>query len=165
MLTAHGLKPRAEVLGIGWTSDAYHFTNPNPETIIRAINEAIEDAALSPGDIDYINAHGPSTQRGDKVELECLRDIFGRQIKSVPVSSNKSQVGHTLGAAAAIENALTIQGMREGIILPTINHIPDPDLEGFDVVPNAARRQHCEIALSNAFGFGGTNCCVIFKGV
>jgi 3-oxoacyl-[acyl-carrier-protein] synthase II len=86
-------------------------------------------------------------------------------MKRIPVSSNKSQVGHTLGAAAAIENALTIQGMQEGIILPTINHIPDPALEGFDVVPNAARRQHYEIALSNAFGFGGTNCCVIFKGV
>ncbi len=165
MLGAYGLKPRAEVLGIGWTSDAYHFTNPNPDTIIRAINEAIEDAALSAADIDYINAHGPSTQRGDKVELECLKKIFGGEMKRIPVSSNKSQVGHTLGAAAAIENALTIQGMQEGIILPTINHVPDPDLEGIDVVPNAARRQHCEIALSNAFGFGGTNCCVIFKGV
>jgi len=165
MLAAYGLKPRAEVLGIGWTSDAYHFTNPNPDTIIRAINEAIEDAALSAEDIDYVNAHGPSTQRGDKVELECLKKIFGREMKRIPVSSNKSQVGHTLGAAAAIENALTIQGMQEGLILPTINHIPDPALEDIDLVPNTARRQHCEIALSNAFGFGGTNCCVIFKGV
>lgn len=167
MLAAYGLKPRAEVLGIGWTSDAYHFTNPNPETIIRAINEAIEDAALSPADIDYVNAHGPSTQRGDKVELECLKTIFGREMKRIPVSSNKSQVGHTLGAAAAIENALTIQGMQEGLILPTINHIPDAALEDIDIdiVPDTARRQHCEIALSNAFGFGGTNCCVIFKGV
>jgi 3-oxoacyl-[acyl-carrier-protein] synthase II len=165
MLAAHGLKPRAEVLGIGWTSDAYHITNPNPVTIMRAINETIEDAGLSAADIDYVNAHGPSTQRGDRAELECLRKIFGGEMKRIPVSSNKSQVGHTLGAAAAIENALTIQGMREGIILPTINHIPDPALEEIDVVPNAARRQHCEIALSNAFGFGGTNCCVIFKGV
>lgn len=165
MLGAYGLKPRAEVLGIGWTSDAYHFTNPNPDAIIRAITAAIEDAALSAPDIDYVNAHGPSTQRGDKVELECLKKIFGREMKRIPVSSNKSQVGHSLGAAAGIENALTIQGMQEGLILPTINHVPDPALEGFDLVPDAARRQHYEIALSNAFGFGGTNCCVIFKGV
>lgn len=164
-LGTYGLKPRAEVLGIGWTSDAYHFTNPNPDTIVRAINEAIDDAALSAEDINYVNAHGPSTQLGDKVEIECLRKIFGREMKRIPVSSNKSQVGHTLGAAAAIENALTIQAMQEGLILPTINHVPDPALEDIDVVPNAARRQRCEIALSNAFGFGGTNCCVIFKGV
>jgi len=165
MLGVYGLKPRAEVLGIGWTSDAFHFTNPNPDTIIRAINQTIEDAAISVSDIDYVNAHGTSTQRGDKVELECLKEIFGREMKRIPVSSNKSQVGHTLGAAAAIENALTIQGMQEGIILPTINYIPDPDLGDIDVVPDTARRQHCEVALSNAFGFGGTNCCVIFKGV
>jgi 3-oxoacyl-[acyl-carrier-protein] synthase II len=165
MLAAYGLTARAEVLGVGWTSDAFHFTNPNPETINRAIGEAIEDAGLKPRDIQYVNAHGTSTPKGDLVEIQCLRTVFGSHVKRIPVSSNKSQIGHTLGAAAAIEDALTIEGMNRGVILPTINHIPDPRLDDIDVVPNQTRRQHVEIALSNAFGFGGTNCCLIFRGV
>jgi len=165
VIKAHGLMPRAEVLGVGWTSDAYHYTSPNPHTIVRAIRETIEDAGLEPANVHYINAHGTSTPKGDKVEIKCLREVFGRNIEKIPVSSNKSQLGHTLGATAAIEAALTIEGMREGIILPTINHIPDPELSDIDVVPNMTRRQKYEIALSNAFGFGGTNCCVIFRGV
>ncbi len=165
VIKAHGLMPRAEVLGVGWTSDAYHYTSPNPHTIVRAIRETIEDAGLEPADIHYINAHGTSTPKGDKTEIKCLREVFGRNIEKIPVSSNKSQLGHTLGATAAIEAALTIEGMHEGIILPTINHIPDPELSDIDVVPNFVRRQKYEIALSNAFGFGGTNCCVIFRGV
>lgn len=164
-IKAHGLTPRAEVLGVGWTSDAYHYTSPNPHTIVRAIRETIEDAGLEPADVHYINAHGTSTPKGDKTEIKCLREVFGRNIEKIPVSSNKSQLGHTLGATAAIEAALTIEGMREGIILPTINHIQDPELSDIDVVPNITRRQKYEIALSNAFGFGGTNCCVIFRGV
>ena len=91
--------------------------------------------------------------------------MFGSSLERIPVSSNKSQIGHTLGGAAAIEAAFAIEGMRRGIILPTINHIPDPQLSGIDVVPNEARRQPHEIVLSNAFGFGGTNCCVVFRGV
>lgn len=165
VVKAHGLTPRAEVLGVGWTSDAYHYTSPNPHTIIRAIRETIEDAGIKPEDIHYVNAHGTSTGKGDKTEIKCLRDVFGRNIEKIPVSSNKSQLGHTLGATAAIEAALTIEGMREGFILPTINHIPDPEFSDIDVVPNITRRQKYEIALSNAFGFGGTNCCVIFRGV
>ncbi len=161
----HGLDPKAEVLGIGWTSDAYHYTSPNPVTIIRAMREALDDAGLQPEDIQYVNAHGTSTPKGDRTEVKCLRDVFGKKIGKIPVSSNKSQLGHTLGATAAIEAALTIEGMRKGIILPTINHIPDPELADIDVVPNTARKQKYEIALSNAFGFGGTNCCVIFRGV
>ena len=90
---------------------------------------------------------------------------MAKKIEKIPVSSNKSQLGHTLGATAAIEAALTIEGMRKGIILPTINHLPDPDLADIDVVPDTARKQEYEIALSNAFGFGGTNCCVILRGV
>ncbi len=164
-IKAHGLTPRAEVLGVGWTSDAYHYTSPNPHTIVRAIRETIEDAGLEPADVHYINAHGTSTPKGDKTEIKCLREVFGRNIEKIPVSSNKSQLGHTLGATAAIEAALTIEGMREGIILPTINHIQDPELSDIDVVPNITRRQKYEMALSNAFGFGGTNCCVIFRGV
>jgi 3-oxoacyl-[acyl-carrier-protein] synthase II len=160
-----GFTKKAEVLGIGWTSDAHHFTSPNPDTIIHAIYQAIEDAELTADDIHYINTHGPSTKIGDKIEIDCLRRIFGRRIEKIPISSNKSQLGHSLGAVAAIEAALTIEGLQKGIILPTINHIPDPMFSDIDVVPNEARRQNHEIALSNAFGFGGTNCCVVFRGV
>lgn len=165
VIRAHGLVPRAEVLGVGWTSDAYHYTSPNPATIVRAIKETIEDAGLAPSDIQYVNAHGTSTPKGDRTEIKCLREVFGKQLENIPVSSNKSQLGHTLGATAAIEAALTIEGMRRGVILPTINYFPDPEFADIDVVPNAARRQQYEISLSNAFGFGGTNCCVIFRGV
>ncbi len=165
VIQAHGLEPRAEVLGVGWTSDAYHYTSPNPATIVRALRETIEDAGLQPADIRYVNAHGTSTAKGDRTEVKCLREIFGPSLEKIPVSSNKSQLGHTLGATAAIEAALAVEGMRRGILLPTINHLPDPEFADIDVVPNAARKQSHEIVLSNAFGFGGTNCCVIFRGV
>ena len=165
MIARHGLGARAEILGVGWTSDAYHFTSPNRETIVRAIREAIADAGLRPGDIGYVNTHGTSTQKGDLAEVECLRSVFGKALEKIPLSSNKSQIGHTLGAAAAIEGALTIEGMRRGILLPTINHRPDPHFADIDCVPDAARRQLHELALSNAFGFGGTNCCIVFRGV
>jgi 3-oxoacyl-[acyl-carrier-protein] synthase II len=164
MLSRYGLTARAEVLGIGWTSDACHFTSPNRETIIRAIREAIADAGLKPADIEYINTHGTSTQKGDLAEIDCLRAVFGKPLGKIPLSSNKSQIGHTLGAAAAIEGALTIEGMQQGIILPTINHRPDPRFDDIDCVPDTVRHRRCELALSNAFGFGGTNCCIIFRG-
>ena len=165
MVKTWGLTPRAEVLGVGMTSDAHHFTKPNPPTIIQATCQAIEDADLTPADIQYVNAHGTSTRRGDLTEVECLKAVFKSRIRQIPVSSNKSQIGHTLGASAAIEAALSIEAMQNRLILPTINHIPDPDLDDIDVVPNTVRKQEYEIMLSNAFGFGGTNCCVVFKGV
>ena len=164
MLSRYGLSPRAEVLGVGWTSDAHHFTLPNPDTIVRAVGEAIHDAGVRPGDIQYINAHGTSTPKGDRIEIECLRTVFGPDLERIPISSNKSQIGHTLGASAAIEAALGIEGMVRGLILPTVNHIPDPALADVDVVPNQVRRQAYDLFLSNAFGFGGTNCCIVFKG-
>jgi 3-oxoacyl-[acyl-carrier-protein] synthase II len=163
-IAAHGLTPKAEVLGVGWTSDAHHFVQPNAATIVRAIREAIDDAGLQPGDIPYVNAHATSTAKGDKIEIECLREILGSNLERTPVSSNKSQIGHTLGASAAIEAALGIEGMRRGILLPTVNHLPDPELSDVDVVPNQARRQNYERFISNAFGFGGTNCCIVFGG-
>jgi 3-oxoacyl-[acyl-carrier-protein] synthase II len=165
IVASHGLKSRAEVLGIGWTSDAFHFTQPNEATIVRAIREAIDDAGLQAEDIQYVNAHGTSTPKGDQTEIECLRRVFGPRMDRIPVSSNKSQIGHSLGASAAIEAALAIEGMQQGLILPTINHIPDPKFDDIDVVPNHARRQAHEIVLSNAFGFGGTNCCVVLRGL
>jgi 3-oxoacyl-[acyl-carrier-protein] synthase II len=164
-LATYGLTPKAEVVGVGWTSDAYHITLPNAETIICAIREAIDDADLQPADIQYVNAHGTSTLKGDVTEVKCLRTVFRGALGKIPVSSNKSQIGHTLGASAAIEAALSIEAIQQGVILPTVNHIPDPELDDIDVVPNQARRHRYEFFLSNAFGFGGTNCCIIFKGV
>jgi 3-oxoacyl-[acyl-carrier-protein] synthase II len=159
-----GISPRAEVAGIGWTSDAHHFTLPNKPTIVKAIRQAVDDAELDPQDIQYVNAHGTSTTKGDSVEIECLRDIFGTHLQRLPVSSNKSQIGHSLGATAAVEAILGIEGMRQSVILPTANHIADPELADVDVVPNTARSQAYDNFLSNAFGFGGTNCCIVFKG-
>jgi 3-oxoacyl-[acyl-carrier-protein] synthase II len=164
-LATWGLQPRAEILGIGWTSDAYHFTQPNAATIVRAIREAIDDAGLSPDDVQAVNAHGTSTPKGDKTEIDCLRAVFGARLPRIPISSNKSQLGHSLGAAAAVEGALAIEGMQQGILLPTLNYLPDPALGEIDVVPEGARRQPHERVLTNAFGFGGTNCCLVLKGV
>jgi 3-oxoacyl-[acyl-carrier-protein] synthase II len=164
-IARYGLQARAEVMGVGWTSDAHHFTRPNPATIIRAIRETIDDAGLAPRDVQYINAHGTSTPKGDATEVECLRAVFGETLQHIPISSNKSQIGHTLGAAAAIENALAIEGMCRGIMLPTINYLRDPAFDGLDFVPHEARKVHHEITLANAFGFGGTNCCILFRGV
>lgn len=165
MIQAHGLKKKAEIAGIGWNSDAHHFTRPNSETVTRAMLNAIDDAEITPSVIDAINAHGTSTPKGDSTEVECLRTIFGSNLKNIPISANKSQVGHSLGASAAIEAALAIEAMQQGIVLPTVNHIPDPAFSNLDLVPNAARKHIHEFVLSNSFGFGGTNCCIIFRGV
>ncbi len=99
------------------------------------------------------------------MEIDCLKEVFGSQLEKIPVSSTKSQIGHTLGAAAAIEAALSIEAMKKGLVLPTVNHLPDPELDGIDVVPNRVRKMTYDIFLSNAFGFGGTNCCVVFRGI
>ena len=160
-----GLAPKAEVAGIGWNSDAHHFTRPNPATIIRAINDAIDDACISPGEIGAINAHGTSTPTGDATEVDCLRAVFGRGLPKIPLSANKSQVGHSLGASAAIEAALAIEAMTRGIVLPTVNYLPDPAFGDLDVVPGEFRKHTHEFVLSNSFGFGGTNCCVVFRGI
>ena len=160
-----GLTPRAEVAGVGWNSDAHHFTRPNEMTIIRAMHDAISDAEISPGDIGAVNAHGTSTPKGDSTEVNCLRAVFGSGVSEIPVSANKSQVGHSLGASAAIEAALAIEAMARGVVLPTVNHIPDPDFSDLDVVPDIIRTHAHEFVLSNSFGFGGTNCCIVFRGV
>jgi 3-oxoacyl-[acyl-carrier-protein] synthase II len=162
---AHGLVPRAEVAGIGWNSDAKHFTRPNGVTVVSAIRDAIIDAELEPQDIGAVNAHGTSTPTGDTAEAECLRTVFGDHLAKIPISANKSQVGHSLGASAGIEAALAIEALRNQLVLPTVNHIPDPQLGDLDVVPNVARNHRYEFVLSNSFGFGGTNCCIIFRGI
>ena len=164
-VAAHGRDARAEIVGIGWNSDAHHFTRPNRETVTRAMEDAIADAGISPTDIGAVNAHGTSTRAGDSTEAECLRAVFGKGVGNIPVSANKSQVGHSLGASAAIEAALAIEAMQEGIVLPTVNHLSDPEFSDLDLVPNQARRHAHEFVLSNSFGFGGTNCCLVIKGV
>ncbi len=160
----HGLTPRAEIGGIGWNSDAHHFTRPNGKTVTRAMLAAIDDAELSAGDIGAINAHGTSTPTGDSLEVACLRTVFGERLPDIPISANKSQLGHSLGASAAIEACLAIEAMHRGIVLPTVNHLPDPAFADLDVVPNQARKHTHEFVLSNSFGFGGTNCCIVFQG-
>ena len=165
MIADRGMQALAEIKGIGWTSDADHFTRPNQDTVTRAMRDAIYDAGLSPADIGAVNAHGTSTPTGDSTEADCLRAVFGKQLDRVPVSANKSQVGHSLGASAAIEAALGIEAMRHGLVLPTVNHIPDPAFADLDVVPDTARSCSYDCFLSNSFGFGGTNCCIVFGGV
>jgi len=162
---AHGLTPLAEVIGCGMTSDAHHFTKPNPTTVIRCIGLALDDAGLKPSEIDTVNCHGTSTKIGDRTEIAVLREVFGPELKNTPITSNKSMLGHSLGATAGVEAILAIEGMRRDTILPTINHRPNPDLLGgdVDVVANEARPAAHQTVLSNAFGFGGTNCCVIFR--
>lgn len=164
-INTFGLEKKAEVAGIGMTSDANHFTRPNRETIVRAMHGAIDDAEISPQDIGSINAHGTSTPTGDATEVECLREVFADKVSDIPVSANKSQVGHSLGASAAIEAALSIEAMSQSLLLPTVNHIADPDFADIDVVPNVSRKHSYEHVLSNSFGFGGTNCCIVFRGV
>ena len=163
-VAAHGLAPTAEVAGIGWTSDAHHFTRPHQPTIVRAIREALADAELDAAAIGSVNAHGTSTPSGDAVEVGCLREIFGDRLSHVPITANKSQVGHSLGAAAAVEAVLAIMALERQTVLPTLNYLPDPELAGADFVATSRPHPH-EFALSNSFGFGGTNCCVIFRGI
>jgi 3-oxoacyl-[acyl-carrier-protein] synthase II len=164
VVAAHGLKALAEVAGVGWTSDAHHFTRPFQPTIVRAIRDALADAEIDKSAIGSINAHGTSTPTGDAVEIQCLREIFGQDLPRVPITANKSQVGHALGAAAAVEAVLALMALEHQIVLPTLNHIPDPELAGPDFVEKSRPHRH-EFVLSNSFGFGGTNCCVIFRGI
>lgn len=164
VVKAHGLTPIAEIAGIGWTSDANHFTRPHQPTIVRAIRQALDDAEIDATAIGSVNAHGTSTPTGDGVEVACLREIFGDHLPKVPISANKSQVGHALGAAAAVEAVLSVMALQNQFVLPTLNYLPDPELTGADFV-TAGRPHAHELVLSNSFGFGGTNCCVIFRGV
>jgi 3-oxoacyl-[acyl-carrier-protein] synthase II len=159
----NGLPILAEVIGQHMNSDAFHYTNPRVETITACVRGAIEDAGIAVDEVGYINGHGTSTKIGDKTEIACLRNVFGGALPKIPISSNKSQLGHSLAASAALEAALTVRGMNEGVILPTLNLRVDPEFEGLDFVPEKARRLPHDIAISNSFGFGGPNCCVVFK--
>jgi 3-oxoacyl-[acyl-carrier-protein] synthase II len=155
----------AELIGYGYTGDAYHITAPSPDGdgAIRCMRMAIKDAGLKPEDIDYINAHGTSTQLNDLTETIAIKKVFGDDAKKIPISATKSMTGHLLGAAGSTEAIFTILALRDGILPPTINYEePDPECD-LDYVPNVARRQHLNTGMSNAFGFGGTNATLIFK--
>ena len=157
---AHGLKPKIEMAGWSMTSDAGHFVSPKLETVTRCIEETIAHAGLRPEDIDAINAHATSTKVGDKVEADALSHIFGKNVP--PVSANKSQLGHAMGASSAIEAILAMEGMIKETLLPTINYVPDPEIV-IDCVAEGARKLTQEFVLKNAFGFGGCNSCLVLR--
>lgn len=157
----------AEILGImrgcGERADDFHRTRSKPDgsPAIAAVRAALADAGLGEDEIDYVNAHGTSTPENDKMEHLSLSTVFGPRMRSIPISSNKSMIGHTLSAAGAIEAAFSLMTMREGVIPPTINYDnPDPAIE-LDVVPNAKREAQVRTVLSNSFGFGGQNACLV----
>src|SRR4029079_6579880 len=163
---ARGATILAEIVGYGATADASHITLPAPGGIgaVQAARRALRKAGLEPTDIVHVNAHATSTPEGDKAELQAIRTIFGDHAPKVAVTANKSMIGHTLGAAGAIEAIVTVQTIREGCIPPTINLVdPDPAGEGLDLTPNVAARRDVPIALSNSFGFGGQNTALILR--
>ncbi len=162
---ARGAKIYAEIIGYASTGDAYHITAPAPEGdgARRAMLAALEDAGVEPGDVDYINAHGTSTEYNDKFETMAIKAVFKEAAYRIPVSSTKSMTGHLLGAAGGVEAIATCKALAEQVIPPTINYeTPDPECD-LDYVPNQARPAQLEIAISNSFGFGGHNAVLVFR--
>jgi len=158
-----GAKIYAEVDGYGYNIDSFHITEPDWKNQALCLKLALDDAGISPGDVDYINAHGTSTVMNDICETKAIKVALGEHSKKVPVSSNKSMFGHLLGAAGAVEAIFTVLTIRDAIIPPTINYdTPDPECD-LDYVPNMARKAQVNIALSNSFGFGGINATLVFK--
>jgi 3-oxoacyl-[acyl-carrier-protein] synthase II len=161
-----GAEPLAELVGYGATADATHITLPAPGGVgaLRAGRRALEKAGMAPEDLDHVNAHATSTPEGDGAELQALESLLGEHAPGVSITANKSMLGHTLGAAGAIESVATIQAMREGAVPPTIN-LEDPDerTNGLDLTPNTATRRPIRAALNNSFGFGGQNVALVFR--
>jgi 3-oxoacyl-[acyl-carrier-protein] synthase II len=160
-----GAKIYAEVVGYAANGDAHHMTAPAPEGegAARCMRLALKDAGLAPTDVDYINAHGTSTEYNDANETMAIKKVFGEQAAKLAVSSTKSMTGHLLGAAGAVEGVFSALSLHHGLIPPTINYDnPDPQCD-LDYVPNEARKADLKVVLSNSFGFGGTNACVILR--
>ena len=163
---ARGAEPLAELIGYGATADASHITLPAPGGIgaVRAARRALEKAGIEATEIEHVNAHATSTPEGDRAELQAIRTIFGDHAEKVAITANKSMIGHTLGAAGAIEAVATIMAIRSGCVPPTIN-LTDPDeaAAGLDLTPGRASSRNITTALSNSFGFGGQNAALIFR--
>jgi len=160
-----GARIYAELVGYGMTADAYHMTAPDPDGdgAVRAMTLALRDGGLQPEDVGYINAHGTSTPYNDKTETLAIKQVFGDHAHRLAVSSTKSMTGHLLGAAGGIETVVTALALQQGILPPTINYeTPDPDCD-LDYVPNVARKAEVDVAISNGFGFGGTNATLAFR--
>ncbi|HEY1168473.1 MAG TPA: beta-ketoacyl-ACP synthase II [Candidatus Limnocylindrales bacterium] len=163
---ARGVQPLAELVGYGATADASHITLPAPggAGAVRAIRRALEKAGLSVDDVTMVNAHATSTLEGDPRELEAIKTLFGERAGQVSVTANKSMIGHTLGAAGAIEAISTIMSIRTGLVPPTINlENPDVAAAGLDLTPNKVRHRDIDVAVSNSFGFGGQNSALVFR--
>lgn len=153
----------AELVGLGISSDANHIVAPDSQGAVRAMRWALQDAGLEPKDVDYINAHGTATPLNDLTETMAIKRLFGDQAYKVPISSTKSMVGHLLGGAGGVEAIASIKTIIAGIIHPTINYEhPDPECD-LDYVPNVARMKEVKVVLSNSFGFGGQNACLVFR--
>ena len=160
-----GARIYAEMIGYGTNGDAYHITSPAPEGegAARCMALTLEDAGVTPADVDYINAHGTSTPYNDANETTAIKTVFGDQAHRIPVSSTKSMTGHLLGAAGAVEAIYSVLALHHGMLPPTINYeTPDPDCD-LDYVPNEPRQAAIGVALSNSFGFGGTNACILLR--
>lgn len=164
---ARGAKIYAEVVGYGMSGDAYHITAPSGDGAYRAMKMAVEHAkenGVDISEIDYINAHGTSTPLGDVGEAEAVKRLFGENVKSLSMSSTKSSIGHLLGAAGAVEAVLSILALRDQVCPPTLNlHNPDEAVKDMDLVPLKAKKRSIRAAMSNSFGFGGTNSSLVFK--
>ena len=163
---ARGATPLAELVGYGATADASHITLPAPGGIgaVRAARRALEKAGLAPTDVDHVNAHATSTPEGDKAELQAIKSILGAHAPKATITANKSMIGHTLGAAGAIESIVSVMTIREGCVPPTINLTdPDPEADGLSIVTNRAEQHDVRVVLSNSFGFGGQNTALIFR--
>ncbi|WP_339633293.1 beta-ketoacyl-ACP synthase II [Bizionia echini] len=164
---ARGAKIYAEVVGGGMSSDAYHMTAPHPEGIgvIAVMKNCLENAGLKPEEVDHINTHGTSTPLGDVAELKAISEVFGAHAKTININSTKSMTGHLLGAAGAIESIASILAMEHGIVPPTINHeVADENIDSeLNLTLNKAQKRDVKVAMSNTFGFGGHNACVLFK--
>jgi 3-oxoacyl-[acyl-carrier-protein] synthase II len=158
-----GARIYAEMMGAGNTADAHHITAPHPDGVgaSMAMRIALRDARIDPQDVQYVNAHGTSTELGDKAETLAIKKVFGEHARRLAISSTKSMTGHLLGASGAIELIATVLSIRDGVVHPTINYTtPDPDCD-LDYVPNVARELRVRRAISNSFGFGGHNCCLV----
>jgi 3-oxoacyl-[acyl-carrier-protein] synthase II len=160
-----GAKIYAEVVGYGMSGDAHHITAPPPDGdgAVRAMKQTLLGAGITPDQVDYVNAHGTSTPPNDRTETAALRAVFREHAYKLAISSTKSMIGHLLGAAGAVEAGVVAMSLRDQTIHPTINQeFPDPDCD-LDYVPNVSRRVEIRYALSNSFGFGGTNACLLLK--